>query len=302
MAKKVFIIGNGFDLNLGWNTSYCDFVKSNFWPVRKHPNSPMAQYLENCVNVNRWYDLERILREYASDARLTRINHSRSDELFFQDLRNSLTQYIIQEENRNIDTKSLAIRVLRAVLSNGCFSSIYSFNYTDLHSIAVRAGIHAHFDYRHVHGSVANKSIIIGVDDHTELHDGYAYLRKVFSEYYQSNPIRYDLQDCNEVVFFGHSLGDMDYPYFKDFFSAQSHCANRNHGKSITFFTKDNQTRLQLLEQLRIMNGGHMEHLRNDNVFKIILTESPDLDTLDAFLKHLDHDRFHGQNITFHGL
>ena len=28
--KKVFIIGNGFDLDLGWKTRYSDFAKSSF--------------------------------------------------------------------------------------------------------------------------------------------------------------------------------------------------------------------------------------------------------------------------------
>ncbi len=31
MKKKVFIIGNGFDLDLGWKTRYSDFASSKFW-------------------------------------------------------------------------------------------------------------------------------------------------------------------------------------------------------------------------------------------------------------------------------
>lgn len=28
--SKVFIIGNGFDLDLGWKTRYSDFARSNY--------------------------------------------------------------------------------------------------------------------------------------------------------------------------------------------------------------------------------------------------------------------------------
>lgn len=31
MAKKILIIGNGFDIDLGLRTRYSDFAKSNIW-------------------------------------------------------------------------------------------------------------------------------------------------------------------------------------------------------------------------------------------------------------------------------
>ena len=34
--KKVFIIGNGFDLDLGWKTRYSDFAKSSFWRLSEN--------------------------------------------------------------------------------------------------------------------------------------------------------------------------------------------------------------------------------------------------------------------------
>lgn len=32
IPKRLLIIGNGFDLDLGRNTRYSDFAKSEFWP------------------------------------------------------------------------------------------------------------------------------------------------------------------------------------------------------------------------------------------------------------------------------
>ena len=292
MKKKVFIVGNGFDLNLGWRTSYTDFIHSDYCPI--HPigsgSCPMEEYLARKIEVERWYDLECILREYAADDRQSYRKADPKDEPFFNKLRESLTAYITQEAQKEIDADSLAVKVLNAIVNNGYFSSIYTFNYTDLSRTARMAGIQRKFDFKFVHGEAYHNSIILGVDSHSDLREGYAYLRKGNSEHYKSNHIRYDLQECDEVVFYGHSLGDMDYPYFEDFFNTQSHCINRNAGKRITIFTKDNRSRLQIMEQLRMMNGGETEHLQNDNEFNVIMTNAPDENVLNHFLEHLSKD------------
>jgi hypothetical protein len=293
MKKKVLILGNGFDLDLGWKTGFKDFVSSEFWPLKdKTPNSPMAEHLARMVDVERWYDVEAILKEFASDNNT--IYHHKAlprEEVFFNELKDSLTGYLKQEETSNVKTNSLAALVLRTAIENGLFTSIYTFNYTDLRKIASRIGVNSYFYYESVHGSVGDSSIILGVDDKCNLREGYSkFLRKVFSEHYTPHHIRYDLQECNEVVFFGHSLGDIDYPYFADFFNTQSNCTSRENSKFITIFTKDNPSRIQILEQLRNMNGGHTEQLLNDNDFKLIMTDSPNEVMLNDFLAHLKKD------------
>ena len=292
MKKKVFIIGNGFDLNLGWKTSYIDFLQSSFSPI--HPSGsgscPMEEFLAKKLEVERWYDLECLLREYAAYGYESHRKADPKDEKFFNELRSSLSEYIKEEGKEEINVDTLAVVVLKAILANGYFSSIYTFNYTNLHEIAQKVGIYSRFDFKHVHGNVDNNSIILGVDSHSDLREGYAFLRKVNSEYYRSNHIRYDLQECDEVVFFGHSLGEMDYPYFRDFFYTQSHCVNRKEGKRITIFTKDNHSRIQIQEQLRIMNEGETEHLQNDNEFNYVMTNSPNEAIVNEFLRHLRKD------------
>lgn len=75
MHRKVFIIGNGFDLDLGWKTGYRDFVSSKYWPLKdKDPYSMMAQFLKEKTEIDRWYDLESMLKVYASN------NHHNHDE------------------------------------------------------------------------------------------------------------------------------------------------------------------------------------------------------------------------------
>lgn len=291
MRKKVFIIGNGFDLNLGWKTSYKDFISSEYWPLKnKEPYCLMAEYLKERTEVDRWYDLENLLKAYASDSHNNHDEANPRDEEFFYELRDSLMAFLRAEVAKNLNTESMAAKVLNAVVANGYFSSIYTFNYTDLYDIAERTGINERFDYEPVHGCLSNNSIILGVNDGANLRKGYSYLRKVFSEHYTSHSIRYDLQECDEVVFFGHSLGENDYPYFADFFESQSNCAERKNGKHITIFTKDNHSRFQILDQLRMMNGGMTERLQNDNDFKIIMTDNPNKVLLKKFFDNLDKE------------
>lgn len=288
MRKKVLIIGNGFDLDLGWKTSYRNFVESEYWPLKnKCVDCQMAQYLKDKTEYDRWYDLEVLLKLYASVRPHLLDEADSRDEIFFYELRAALIKFLKEEVKKEVNSESMAIRVLKYILANGYFTSIYSFNYTDLYSIAQKADISVQFNYEPVHGCLANDSIILGVDDKAQLRKGYSYLRKVFSEHYTSHQIRYALQECDEVVFFGHSLGEMDYPYFADFFEAQSQCVERKNGKHITLFTKDNRSRIQILEQLRMMNSGQTERLQNDNDFKIIMTENPDKVQLKKFIDNL---------------
>lgn len=64
--KKVLIIGNGFDLNLGRKTSYKDFYESKFCP-RNYP-APLIYHLNTKWDINldevKWYDLENELEKY----------------------------------------------------------------------------------------------------------------------------------------------------------------------------------------------------------------------------------------------
>lgn len=64
--KKILIIGNGFDLNLGRPTRYKDFYESSFCP-KDYP-APLIEHLnkkwETTSESVRWYDLENELSNY----------------------------------------------------------------------------------------------------------------------------------------------------------------------------------------------------------------------------------------------
>ena len=293
MKKKVFIIGNGFDLDLGWKTRYSDFASSKFW-IGDSYGSDLKSRLNQDKNIEKWFDQEMSLLNYAK-ADETGYHPSpyeytkERDMQCFNELNKGLSSYLKAEENKSVNEKSVAAKVLRGILSNGYFTSIYSFNYTNLKSIAGKLGLSTDFRYEHVHGSIATDSIILGVEDAVDLYPGYSFLYKTFSPHYESHHIQYDLLEADEVVFFGHSLGKNDYHYFQSFFRRQcDESLERKQGKRITFFTYDDASRIGMLEQLREMNDKKTNYLFGLNDMEFICTKGGCGNKLKQFLQRMN--------------
>ena len=62
--NTVYIIGNGFDINLGLKTRFSDFADSEYWPfkpINRRHSSPLAAYLDYHKSIDKWLDLENLL-------------------------------------------------------------------------------------------------------------------------------------------------------------------------------------------------------------------------------------------------
>lgn len=287
------IIGNGFDLDLGLKTRYSDFAKSEYWPKKDfYFENNLQKAMSDAACKDAWFDLEQVLADYAAtqdgDAFTPQSPYCYEDKNFFNQLTNNLTLYLHNEQKTcTIQKDSIAAKVLRSVVNNGYFSSIYSFNYTDISYLASKLGIQVN-KYEHVHGCLKDSSIILGVDDKVDLRKGYSFLYKTFNKSYTSHHIQYDLQEADEVVFFGHSLGPNDYHYFEQFFRYQcQESFDRKDMKRITFFTYDDKSRISLLEKLREMNDKRTDLLFMLNDVDFICTKDGDSEKLQRFLKHM---------------
>lgn len=63
--NKVLVLGNGFDLDLGWNTRFLDFAKSEFCPKNSYIGS-IIEFLNRHKNYTNWFDIEDLIGLYAS--------------------------------------------------------------------------------------------------------------------------------------------------------------------------------------------------------------------------------------------
>lgn len=278
----VLILGNGFDLDLKFKTSYENFVENTpscthyFFPFVRggHDFHKLGEFVLDAT-IHKWFDLEDILAQYGSNRdALFHTNHivgteteNRTD---FQRLVNGLKSYLSSLDFSRPDEKSVAARLLKSIPDDGLnFPTIYTFNYTDVVEIGKTLGVDIVSPF-YVHGSLKNDDIILGVGDYANLLVSADFMYKSFQNPYRSSPILTDLAHCDTLVIFGLSLSQVDYPYFKDFFSkVSSGNANRPYIRIITY---DDASKLDILRNLRRMNEGLIS-LRNYSDFDIIRTK-----------------------------
>ena len=287
---NVLILGNGFDLDVNYKTRYSDFAKNVrlCWPFEDAKDG-LGGYLQERAKTDTWLDLESALLDYASatdgvakkgDGGLYPLEDDKED---FQRLVHTLRKYIARMiDEPPVNKDSVAAQVLDAVLKSPD-SVIYSFNYTNLRKIAYALYVNDsrhdrqdyNLDYAPVHGSIETNDIILGVNSDADLIEGYEFLRKNEQPDYKPTNLRQDIFSAREVTFFGLSMGQIDYPYFRDFFySLCSGVVPTDQKKHITIFTYDDISRSAILKQLRSLTGTDLMTLQGNSYFQIIRTKN----------------------------
>lgn len=348
--KTVFIIGNGFDLDLGLKTSYKDFYESSYCPY--YYPAPLIYHLNlwksEELEVVRWYDLENELLNYYNgisnpdnpadhltdedkqfiisyrpesyffglyDGKvLNKLadkgvlfvgkNPNRAPTIPFRDeinitplkrdrkalnlIKEGLCKYLQNLKRPDNEKDTIAYNVLSTLYTEAMNKkpiSVYSFNYTP---VLLNGSPLDAMPVHYMHGSCEGNRIIIGTRDDRTIKPTYSFLQKSFDSSYNSSDLVEDLRTADEVIVFGHSLGENDWQYFKPFFSKQADYSNAKR-KSITIFTRDNESEEQIKDCLNRMTDGGLSMIFNLNNFQIIKTGNlkEDMQKLRDFLvKH----------------
>lgn len=321
MKKKNFllVIGNGFDMELGLKTGFRSFVESpiyekyekeiqNEYAFKKNYNIDYDQnlnifsYFKSVLKTQKWIDLEMEIGKLATRKTVeldpeteNRIKvFMKSTEAMkrsFDVLRECLNEYIV---NLSIPGKkpNYASSLLNILASEPRDNvQIVNFNYTNLKDIT---GIDVKVSVHHIHGCVTNgygTKIILGVQDDIEIDKSYSYIIKSHSPYYRSSRIIDLLEEADEVIFFGHSLGETDYPYFAEFFQSQCRRIEPDKRKKIRIFTLNEDSRLDILHQLRIMNNKQTRMFFENADFALYRTSfEQDCDEINEYFKELKND------------
>ncbi len=297
--SKVLVIGNGFDIALGLRSKYADFVnvmsgstKHAFWPFRNIPTGKYAdrslhRHFYDYFNANknndgqiRWIDIEGELLNYVRSKIGSAIDESsaKEDEGSFNMLKMMLQKYISsmptiepQSPDKNI------IRLLKAIKVDGKFDKAYSFNYTNLHNELIRFG---KFEAEslpkvvNIHRTPSDENhfnIVLGINEDPSLPKCYRFLFKSF----QTEPtnLSQDMAKADEIIFYGISFGEIDFPYFKSFFT---HIANQSildSKKHITIFTFGKSS-VEAIQDSFYAMGIKLHDLKEKSYFNIIDMES----------------------------
>lgn len=321
---RLLILGNGFDLCLGYKTGYKDFVENNNsieegrFPFVKGDKDchALGRFLLKCTQVKKWYDLENVLAEYGKTnpgkeyakllnsvtstfgfahvppslfaKRYDRKERVEIDKQDYFSLVKSLKLYLSSISICSPDMTSVAARFFSAIMDDLLPPTIYTFNYTNLVKIGEAMGLHVNSPV-HIHGSLADDNIILGVGDYAELRPSAHYLYKTSNEDYYSSNLFDALDTSDEIYIFGLSLSQVDYPYFEDFFRSIASGKYGKNKKMIRIFTYDDQSRSDILLNLRKMNEGMIKLLGYSDLEIIRTKDNIDEDKVCHIINHLSH-------------
>ncbi|WP_349641433.1 AbiH family protein [Eupransor demetentiae] len=146
------------------------------------------------------------------------------DEL--RSLENSFESFLINQcENPFYMSYQLANWPLKKLVNPDKLHGVLDFNYTQLGSIEGKVKV------RHIHGSLSNHDIIFGIDSHEYVDDDNDHSKYQFdsslllpftknSRKFRIKPTgNFKINDqIKTIIFFGHSLGDADFSYFRYLF------------------------------------------------------------------------------------
>lgn len=284
-TKRLLILGNGFDVDLGMKSRYSDFAKSKIWEdeiegdLNAKMRNGLLKTLVEAKNHDNWFDIEQTMMDYVRDlqdlAESTNYDYDayEGDEKEYLKICDSLKKYL-QQESESFQAKGTSIveEVMKLLLLKGNVRKIYTFNYTSVHDIIRKKlcidGINP--EVIHVHGSLTPPdNIILGVEGGNIIPEPYKFLYKTSSRYYHSNNLYEDLHSANEVIFFGHSINGMDFEYFHNFFLTQANVNGDYRRKYIRIFTGDTSSMQDIKYNLRA-NGIDIARLYLYNNFDFI--------------------------------
>lgn len=259
MSKTLIVLGNGFDLDLGWKTSYSDFYKAK---QRKFESLNRMSYVHKMITEGHWYNLEGYLRDCMREVLSEKIEEL---NYFWILCRNMIGEYLSQHNIYTTITDSCAYRMLSEISS----SDIVSFNYTNPFDII---GLNNH-DILYVHGCLKNRAtgakIKLGVDSlvrsQNELTISEEKLKYIIKTYKNHNVDRLLTLSkiADNIIIYGHSLGITDSDYFRPIFKGI--IENKVINKTIYIVTY-NETSLQCIKDNMLEYGISYSDLLLSNV------------------------------------
>ncbi|WP_165043282.1 AbiH family protein [Dysgonomonas sp. ZJ709] len=266
----ILILGNGFDLNLGLKTGYTDFIQSVFFTDLIKENH-LCQYLQSQHELKNWIDIENELKIYSSKNESP--NTFKSD---FTLLSKSLINYLSTIDYSNIPEKSIPFDILKSIGLDNLL--IIDFNYTNTIKVIMErlqkpSNILMN-NHIKVHGSIDEGQIIFGVEDNARIKSEYVFLKKAYNSNFKT--INFDpiLKKASRIIIFGHSLGETDHMYFKDFFNDISIGYDTYGTKKIDLFFYTEDGYFQLFKQLDALTNNRLSMLKRMNNLETIDTNN----------------------------
>lgn len=274
--ETLLIVGNGFDLSMGFKTSYGDFMKSSYFPHEETSN--LCSYLHKQYEENMgWIDIENELSEYSRMLTTKKLNAKKYNTILdidslreeYDELKSSLKCYL-QEETKRAFGPSPDNPAKRVIDQLPAESKIISFNYTSIIERMTRDRFCASKgNLLHIHGSLAPyDDIVFGVEDSAKLSKEHVFLYKAHSPHLKVQEFSDWLNSAERIIFYGYSLGDTDRQYFEKFF--RKLCSDDRTYTELVFYYYDQSSYDNLIWQLQMLTNHKLTQLQILNKIEFI--------------------------------
>ena len=238
----------------GWYNNKGDLIQSlvdkGVLTYRSGPPSQLwGEYKEDCLESPIWRDREAL-----------------------EQIKVSLCKYLKSIQRPVNASSTIAFQVLNFLNieagKGNCILDVYTFNYT---RVQLNDAAPANASIHHMHGTCDDGKIIIGTREDKSFNESYDFLQKSFDPAFNPPALVEDLREADEVVIFGHSIGENDRQYFKSFFKQQTDYSYSRR-KDITIFTLNGDSEAQIKRALNMMTDCNLSTLYNLNNIQIIKT------------------------------
>ena len=290
MAEVALIVGNGFDIDMGIPSKYSDFIRSKEWQgvVKRvegfltdssYSNHSLIAQLQLASLDSMWFDIEQEISIFIKSHPTNSQQDIREIKWEFDLVKEGLTNYLkritsnFTADNSKLST-SLYYRMKECPLT---VTEIY-FNYTNPSQyikLPIRPEI---FDggqhwFTYVHGSLKDNDIVLGCD----LQDGERVNRQLsfmykYNQLKRANHIARNILEAKEIIFFGHSINEMDFCYFREFFKVAS--AAPNPIRHLTIITYDEESERDIKDNIRNQGISVSDLYSNLWTFEFIHTKN----------------------------
>lgn len=282
MAEVAIIIGNGFDLDLGLPSRYSDFMNSQEFKkiyqdsrpsFRKEENS-LLDYLLKLSFESNWFDMEAAIHDFvAMEHTYTQVEQDLVKSEFRQ-LRTALCNYLTRVSSSfKADENRLAYKFMVGMKNCPLNYVLVLFNYTNPESFISPPLIFPQSlcTFTYVHGSLRDKDIVLGCDiqPNEQVNRQLSFMYK-YNMLKNANHVARNLLEAKEVIFWGHSVNEMDFCYFREFFKQAG--ASPTPIRHITFITFDENSERDIKDNMRNQGINVTDLYSNLWTFKFIHT------------------------------
>lgn len=267
MAGVALIIGNGFDIDMGLPSRYSDFIRSKEWQgvVKRvegfladssYSNHSLIAQLQLASMDSMWFDIEQEISKFIKSHNTNSQQEIGEIKWEFDLIKEGLANYLkritsnFTADNSKLST-ALHYRMRECPLT---VTEIY-FNYTYPHQyikLPIQREIFngAQHWVTFVHGSLKDNDIVLGCDlqEDEQVNRQLSFMYK-YNQLNKANHIARNILEAKEIIFFGHSVNEMDFCYFREFFKVAS--ASPKPIRHLTIITYDENSERDIKDNIR---------------------------------------------------